>query len=296
MKFELNPYNYGLSDEQLLSDLRSVADRLRKDYVTKEEYDKLGRLCSTTFQKRFGSWCKANELAGLKRIRNYHTTVDDCLADLKRVAASLGTDCITTLDYKKHGRFSLSLISRRIGSWEEAMGKAGLKRSPLYHKPITDEKLFENLEKIWEKLGRQPTRNDLERPLSRCSYSVYSRRFGTWRKALEAFVASFDRQADELKQDSQEAFHREPAPVSVSSHKTSRSISWRMRFLVMRRDDFKCQLCGVAPAIKPGTVLVVDHILAWAAGGETVMENLQTLCEQCNGIIIIANRERSSGI
>lgn len=156
MKFELNPYNYGLSDEQLLNDLRSVAEHLQKDYVTKEEYDKFGRLCSTTFQKRFGSWCKAPELAGLKRIRNYQATAHDCIADLKRVAASLGTDCITTLDYKKRGQFNVSLISRRVGSWEEAIAKAGLKLSPLYHKTSTEEELFENLEQIWERLGKQP--------------------------------------------------------------------------------------------------------------------------------------------
>ncbi len=67
MKFELNPYNYGLSDEELLNDLRSVAERLHKNFVTRDEYDKMGRLCSTTLQKRFGSWRRANGLAGLKR-------------------------------------------------------------------------------------------------------------------------------------------------------------------------------------------------------------------------------------
>ncbi|MCL4507775.1 MAG: HNH endonuclease [Chloroflexi bacterium] len=28
--------------------------------------------------------------------------------------------------------------------------------------------------------------------------------------------------------------------------------------------------------------LHVDHILAWSKGGETVLENLQTLCSVCN--------------
>ena len=27
----------------------------------------------------------------------------------------------------------------------------------------------------------------------------------------------------------------------------------------------------------------IDHIVPWADGGETVMENLQLLCERCNG-------------
>lgn len=284
MKFELNPYNYGLSDEELLKDLRSVAERLHKDFVTKDEYDKLGRLCSATFQKRFGTWCRANELAGLKRIRNYQATADDCIADIKRVAASLGTNCITSQDYKQHGHFSVPLISRRVGSWGEAITKAGLKLSPLYHKTITDEELFENLEKLWEKLGRQPIGKDFVKPFSRFSYSVYPRRFGTYRKALEAFVASFENQPDVPVQD---APNISSAPHGVTPilpvHKTSRNVSWRMRFLVMRRDDFKCRIDGRSPATHPGIILEVDHIKPWSEGGETVMENLQTLCQECNG-------------
>jgi 5-methylcytosine-specific restriction endonuclease McrA len=56
-----------------------------------------------------------------------------------------------------------------------------------------------------------------------------------------------------------------------------------MRFLVMRRDNFRFCICGTSPALQPGAVLVVDHIHPWIKGGETVMENLQTLCEPCNG-------------
>lgn len=50
----------------------------------------------------------------------------------------------------------------------------------------------------------------------------------------------------------------------------------------MRRDDFKCRICGRSPAVHPGTVLHVDHVHPWSKGGETVMANLQTLCDQCN--------------
>ncbi len=65
--------------------------------------------------------------------------------------------------------------------------------------------------------------------------------------------------------------------------KTSRGISWRMRFLILRRDHFRCCACGRSPATHAGVNLQVDHKLAWQRGGETVEANLQTLCEQCNG-------------
>ena len=35
-------------------------------------------------------------------------------------------------------------------------------------------------------------------------------------------------------------------------------------------------------AKKPGLTLHVDHVKAWSVGGETVEENIQTLCEACN--------------
>jgi len=50
----------------------------------------------------------------------------------------------------------------------------------------------------------------------------------------------------------------------------------------MRRDIFKCKICGRSPATDPSIVLHVDRIKAWANCGETVLENLQTLCSKCN--------------
>lgn len=283
MKFELAPYNWGLSDEVILDDLRGVARKLGKEYVTKDEYNEHGRLSASALQKRFGSWCKAHELAGLRKIRNYDATADDCVCDLQVVAAKLGMTTLAFKDYQPHGRYSIALFARRCGSFKAALERAGLSPSPKFHETLTDEQLFENLEHMWESLGRQPTKNDYFKPLSRYSYGPYIRRFGSYRKALEAFVGSFDAQAAAEPEPVPEQSAVEPNTVSHVRHKTSRNISWRMRFLVMRRDSFKCQLCGVSPALKPGTVLVVDHVKAWEAGGETVMENLQTLCEPCNG-------------
>jgi len=68
----------------------------------------------------------------------------------------------------------------------------------------------------------------------------------------------------------------------VGGHKTPRDLSLRLRFRVMKRDNFACRACGASPALKPGLLLHVDHIEPWSRGGETVEENLQTLCEGCN--------------
>ena len=70
--------------------------------------------------------------------------------------------------------------------------------------------------------------------------------------------------------------------ASQPRHKTSRTISDRMRFLVLKRDNYKCCACGASPAKDPSVVLHVDHIIPWSKGGETTLDNLQTLCSKCN--------------
>ena len=54
-----------VTNEQLISDLKQVASRLSKNYVSTNEYRKHGKHDVKVFYKRFGSWIKANELAGL---------------------------------------------------------------------------------------------------------------------------------------------------------------------------------------------------------------------------------------
>jgi hypothetical protein len=56
----------------------------------------------------------------------------------------------------------------------------------------------------------------------------------------------------------------------------------KLRFAIMKRDHYRCCLCGVRSSDGPTITLVVDHKLAHANGGPDVPENLWTLCSQCN--------------
>ena len=59
-----------------------------------------------------------------------------------------------------------------------------------------------------------------------------------------------------------------------------RLMSDSLRYDVMRRDGFRCQICGATQ--KDGVKLHVDHIFPVSKGGKTEMSNLRTLCERCN--------------
>jgi len=53
-----------------------------------------------------------------------------------------------------------------------------------------------------------------------------------------------------------------------------------LRYDIMKRDNFKCQICGSTQA--DGVKLHVDHIYPVSKGGKTEYSNLRTLCDRCN--------------
>lgn len=163
-EFNLNPWNRGITDLELLDDLRRVAQELGKTTLQYDEYPRYGRCASRIFETRFGSWNEALRAAGLE-------------------------------------------IGRR--------------------QDISDLELFENMERVWALIGRQPRRDEMKRPTSAFSKGTYERRFGGWRQALEKFVAFANGSLTV------------PALRSTASPAISaRFPDLRMRWRVLNRDSF----------------------------------------------------------
>lgn len=55
-----------------------------------------------------------------------------------------------------------------------------------------------------------------------------------------------------------------------------------LRYRILKRDNFKCVLCGRSPANNLGLELHVDHIMPFLKGGKTIERNLRTTCSDCN--------------
>ena len=119
-------------------------------------------------------------------------------------------------------------------------------------------------------------------PLSRYSAELYSKRFGSWRKALETFVEFINsnevEEAEEVKVEENTSQSTQESKI-IFKHKTKRFPSERLKDQVLMRDGNKCRLCGITVT---GDNIHFDHILAWSKGGETTLENLQVLCETHN--------------
>jgi 5-methylcytosine-specific restriction endonuclease McrA len=53
----------------------------------------------------------------------------------------------------------------------------------------------------------------------------------------------------------------------------------KLRYEIMKRDGFRCQMCGCGPDVQ---VLEIDHIVARCKGGDNNPSNLRVLCHDCN--------------
>ena len=65
-----------------------------------------------------------------------------------------------------------------------------------------------------------------------------------------------------------------------AERKPKMTVSLRDRFLILKRDGYRCKLCG--RTAEDGVRLHIDHILARSKGGTSEHSNLHTLCEECN--------------
>ncbi|HLD69567.1 MAG TPA: HNH endonuclease, partial [Candidatus Omnitrophota bacterium] len=115
----------------------------------------------------------------------------------------------------------------------------------------------------------------------------YERRFGSWRKALEAFVVRMNQDNSSQNQDIQKEklVISKPEKIELLMPivvQDKGGIGLGLRYKVLSRDKFKCVKCGISPATDHSCRLHIDHRIPFSKGGRTALENLQTLCEHCN--------------
>lgn len=128
---------------------------------------------------------------------------------------------------------------------------------------IAREKLVEDLGRIAKKCRTQTVTRKMYKKYGKFTLRQIYYNFGSWNSALtEAGLLTW--------------------VESTSAPKVRHTISDRIRYTVLKRDNFRCVMCGASPAIDEKVVLHIDHIRPFSDGGETVLENLQTLCSRCN--------------
>ena len=210
------------------------------------------------------------------KLIEFHQNISDeeLLSDIITTTKTLNKETLTMHDYDKNGKYNSSTVIKHFGTWNNALLKLKL---PINQKFWNKQELFNNLETVWIKKGTQPSRRDMDnKELSYISSGAYLRAFGKWSAALTEFIEYVNNTFESVNILPHNSIQND------ISHNTTRDINLRLRFLVMKRDNFKCCMCGRSPATTPGLELHIDHIVPWSKGGETVIDNLQTLCSDCN--------------
>ncbi len=288
------------TEEQLFSELNRVWQQLGRR-PTYSEFRKFGNIGTKVYERKFGSWIKAIEAISLKfgyfNQSNEKTWVTDelLLAELKEIASKTSSQIITFDDYKKLGGIhSRITFGNHFGGWAKTVKKIG-KKAGVEKGVYSNEDLFAELQRVWEILGRQPRFREMIE-LSKINAHLYNQTFGSWIKAVYAFCLDRENNSEEnnivngkeiLEQKKATNENSEASPEKIDSTEvitmhTGRTPSLRLRFNVLKRDNFKCLKCGRSPSTHPGLVLEIDHKNPYSKGGETILENLETLCLDCN--------------
>jgi hypothetical protein len=247
----------------------------------------------------FGSWRKALQKAGLDHHfddSNQKVPRSEIILEIQRVASLVKTEELTIKQFEQHSRFGSKVARKEFGSWHKAMQESGISGSPR-GEIKNDDVCFENLLAVWTHYGRPPAMREMARPPSLIGAHVYTRKFGSWINALEAFINQVQSAIVLPPEPAQTtattnaagsispitiALEQKIDPPARRPESERREIRLGLRYAVLNRDRFRCVICGRSPATNLGVVLHIDHIVAWSKGGKTVLENLRTACSDCN--------------
>jgi len=165
------------------------------------------------------------------------------------------------------------LIELFIGNITNAIVHRILERA-IDKEEIADKyrkELVKNLENIWRELGYSPGKRQLSKYGEKISESPYKKIWGSVKIACE-YLARFH--AGKI---TKEELLRGDAKINARE-----TIPLNLRFKILKRDNYTCVKCGQSPAKSNTVELEIDHITPVSKGGTNDIENLQTLCRNCN--------------
>lgn len=217
------------------------------------------------------------------------------IEELERAAKSFDYKDFKQEDFDKISEISSYKVYREFGSWEKALLflKDHLEKKGIPFELTTRrsryslEEIFADMEKVWLKLGHRPSRNEWTASCPEINFSTIERRFGGWQNACLKFIEYKSGELinpEENTGGSLEAISKPKRKKlsNVTVVEQTRTIPLNVRLRVLNRDNFRCVFCGKSPATDIGTKLHIDHIVPFSRGGANTLENLQTLCVQCN--------------
>jgi transposase len=270
------------SDDALLQEIKRVAVAIDGQRLTQQKFLEHSKVHVTTVRRRFGSWQKALDLAGIDEKvapRYMQLSRDAVLEAISLHAQEFPGDSPTLESIAQRMQVHKTTLAGKFGAWQDLLREVGLDPVPLGRR-YTDDECFENIVALWTYYGHQPNFAELNQAPSTVGSKAYVRRWGGWRAALSAFIKHVNQPSPAASQTLPIQSPQKPAESAPAS--APRSISLSLRYKVLCRDHFRCVICGRSPAKDHSIELHIDHIIPWSKGGQNVEENLRALCLDCN--------------
>jgi len=124
MKFTLKSYNRNVPDEDLINDVVAVSRKIGRNTVTIAEYEQYGKYHPSTLQRRYGSWFKVLETAGLEKSRSdLNIPEKDLFNNIEDIWIQLGRQPKYEEVKKPFSKYSAGTYDKRFGSWLRALEK-----------------------------------------------------------------------------------------------------------------------------------------------------------------------------
>ncbi|MEK7534295.1 MAG: HNH endonuclease [Patescibacteria group bacterium] len=215
------------------------------------------------------------------------------IEELVRVAEKFEYTRYTSKDFLKNASIGHQVVFREFGTWDKAMGVLTkyLEERKIILKPrtkpkrkdaYTQKQLFDEMQRIWIKIGHRPSKIEWEQAEPKINYNTVRRHFDGWTNACLRFIEYII--GEKIEDDNAAWLVTEDQQKTKIKYvpENNRTIPLGIRLEVLARDNFRCVYCGKNPSTDLGTKLHVDHITPFSKGGKTNLENLQTLCSDCN--------------
>lgn len=203
-------------------------------------------------------------------------TKQEIIDSLKQFARENGVASFTQKKYDawKHRALCSAQIADRFGSWTLAMESAGIK--PMCGPTKDPIEMVETFMDCWVQQKDVPTVNalvnHLKRTGSKYTIHMYTHYFGGVRRLARRVS---EHQLGKISEN--QLVERYYSEGNVKRQ----AMSPKQRLAVLARDGFRYVLCGQSREDSKVT-LEVDHRVPVTQGGSNDIDNLQTLCKDCN--------------
>lgn len=172
-------YERGIACEDVLSDVRRVADRLDRT-PRKVDMADHGDYGIETYGKKFGTWNECLKEAGFEPNQLQHIPDETLLSELAKLRDQIGRTP-RMVDVMEHGTHGYTTYQERFGTWNKALKAAGIEPNQL--QDIPTEELLEEIRRLDRVLDHIPNIGEMG-DQGKYGRTVYLERFGAWSRAL----------------------------------------------------------------------------------------------------------------